>query len=95
MEDPDTVYTIYPPPGAKEIMYFGYNTCLDRVIVVLMTGSICVYRNDNIERTSILERMIHSNQIKDNHNISLSQKITSVTFSSTIPPNYDVEGQNL
>jgi hypothetical protein len=84
------ISTIYPPPGAKEVIFLGYCMNLDKIFMVLVSGTICVYRIDETE-TSILEKLLYSNQIKDSFLRNLSQGVTSVTFSSIIPPKVDVE----
>lgn len=89
-DDPQVISTIYPPPGAKEVMFFGYCMNLDRIYLVLYTGTICVYRIDETD-TSVLERLIYSTDIKDALSKPLSQHITSATFCRTIPPKFDVE----
>lgn len=69
--DPMTLSTIYPPPGAKDVMFMGYCSNKDRVFVVLTTGSLCIYRFDD-GQTAILEKLMHSNEIKDIMNRPLS-----------------------
>jgi hypothetical protein len=54
------ISTIYPPPGAKEVIFLGYCMNLDRIIVVLVSGTICVYRIDE-NQTTILEKLLYSN----------------------------------
>ena len=48
------ISTIYPPPGAKEVIFMGYCMNLDKIFLVLVSGTICVYRIDETN-TSILE----------------------------------------
>jgi len=89
-DDPYQISTIYPPPGAKEVMFLGYCMNLQRIFLVLVTGSVCVYRIDKGE-TSILEKLLYSNQIKDSMSRYLTQTITAVSFCQTIPPKFDME----
>lgn len=84
------VSTIYPPPGAKEVIFLGYCMNLDKIIVVLVSGTICVYRIDE-NKTTILEKLLYSNQIKDSLSRNLNQNVTSVTLTKIIPPKFDVE----
>ena len=44
--DPQTLSTIYPPPGAKDVMFVGYCMNKDRVFILLLTGTLCIYRFD-------------------------------------------------
>jgi len=85
-----TLSTIYPPPGAKDVMFMGYCMNKDRVFILLTTGTLCIYRFDE-GQTAILEKLMHSNEIKDIMQRSLSQSITAVTFCQTIPPKFDCE----
>lgn len=42
----------------------SYCMNLDRIFLMLVSGAICVYRINEAE-TAILEKMLHSNMIKD------------------------------
>ena len=88
--DPRMISTIYPPPGVKDVMFLGYCMNLDRIFIMLVTGTLCIYRFDESE-TAILEKLMDSNEIKDSLSRSLSQTITAVTFCQTIPPKFDTE----
>lgn len=90
-QDPSMKSTIFPPPGAKEVMFCGYSMLVDRIILVLLDGTICVYLLDEDGDASILDRIIESKSIKDAHNRNLNQQVTSVTLADTIPPNFDFE----
>lgn len=63
-EDPLIISTIFPPPGAKEVMFLNYCSNTDRIFIVLESGTICIYRLDETN-TTILENLLHQNQIKD------------------------------
>ena len=67
-QDPIMIATIFPPPGAKEVVFCGYSMLVDRIIVVLQDGTICVYRIDEEGDASILDKIIEANQIKDVNN---------------------------
>ena len=66
---------------------------LDRIFLMLVSGTICVYRINQAE-TAILEKMLESNMIKDSIGKALNQTITSICFSATIPPKFDVDIYN-
>lgn len=92
-EDSKEVSTIYPPPTAKEVVFIQYCMNLGRVFLMLISGALCIYRV-NEAGTAILERMQHPNQIRDETGKTLSQQVSSITFSSVIPPKFDVEMWN-
>lgn len=62
--NPAPISTIYPPPGAKDVLFLGYCMNLEKIIVVLVNGSICVYRIDE-SQNAILEKILNHNEIKD------------------------------
>ena len=66
---------------------------LDRIFLMLVSGTICVYRINQSD-TSILEKILESNMIKDSNFKNLNQTITSICFSETIPPKFDVDIYN-
>jgi hypothetical protein len=88
-ENPFVISTIYPPPGAREVMFLGYCCNIDRIFIVLESGTICVYRID--DNVTVLEILLHENQLKDNNGRNFSQSITSVTFCQCVPPKFDIE----
>lgn len=57
---------------------------------MLITGALCVYRM-NEAGTAILEKLQYPNQIKDDNGKVLNQEVTSICFTSVVPPKYDVE----
>jgi len=57
---------------------------------MLVSGAICVYRINEAE-TAILEKMQHSNLIKDITGKAISQTVTCISFCETIPPKLDIE----
>lgn len=87
------ISTIYPPPTAKNVVFLGYCMNLDRIFLMLVSGTICVYRINQAE-TAILEKMLQSNMIKDTAGKALNQNITSICFAATIPPWTDVDVYN-
>ena len=68
----------------------NYCSNIDRIFIVLESGSICIYRIDE-SNTTILENLLHQNQIKDSLGRNFNQQITSVTFCQTVPPKFDIE----
>jgi WD40 repeat protein len=92
-EDAQDISTIFPPPTAKEVVFLSYCMNLDRIFLMLVTGALCVYRM-NEARTAILEKMLYPNMIKDESGKVLNQVVTSICFTSVIPPKYDVEMWN-
>ena len=47
---------IFPPPGAQDVRFFDYCSTLERVLVVLVDGTICVYQVDLHSNNTFLER---------------------------------------
>lgn len=81
-ETPPTLVntTIFPPPSARDVLYLGYCMNIERVFVVLVDGTVCVYRLDDELHTAVLEKRVKSSDIKDRLGRSLTQSITSVTL---------------
>jgi len=50
-----TLSTIYPPPTAKTVMFIYYCMTLNRVFILLTSGTLCIYKIDR--DTAILEKM--------------------------------------
>jgi hypothetical protein len=51
------IATIYPPPSAKEILYIHYCMNLDRILLLLEGGAICIYHIDpDRQNTGVLEK---------------------------------------
>jgi len=58
IQDPKTcttLSTIYPPPTAKAVMFIEYCIPLERIFILLTSGTLCVYRIDR--ETAILEKL--------------------------------------
>ena len=51
--------TIYPPPTAKNVSFMAYCMNIDRIILMLASGTICVYKLVEYEN-AILEKIIES-----------------------------------
>ena len=84
-----TLSTIYPPPTAKEVMFIQYCMSLQRMFILLTSGTLCVYRID--KDTAILEKLQYPNQLKDSEGKCVSQQITAMAMASSTPPKYDCE----
>jgi len=54
--------TIYPPPTPTTVEIVIYSMKIKRVLVLLKTGSLCVYKID--KSTASLEKMIFHSQFK-------------------------------
>jgi hypothetical protein len=50
------ISTIFPPPSAKEVVFLSYNMNIDRIFLMLVNGTLCIYRI-NEAGTAILEKM--------------------------------------
>lgn len=85
------ISTIFPPPGAKEVLFCGYSMYNGRIFVVLQDGTICVYRLEEEGDTAILDKIVESKNLRDHLNRPQVQQITSVTMSEIIPPKFDFE----
>ena len=71
-EDSQLLSTIFPPPSAKEVVFLSYCMNLDRIFIMLVNGTMCIYRIDSTG-TAILEKMHSSSMIKDRNNKTLNQ----------------------
>ena len=55
--------TLYPPPSAQKIATVKHSIALNRVIVLLTNGSLCVYK---IHReTALLEKILQQSELRD------------------------------
>ena len=81
--------TIYPPPTPAEVIKVFYCMAIQRMFLMLKTGSICIY---NIDReTGTLESLSESKQLKDYEGKSMNQAITCIKNCSIEPPQHDCE----
>jgi len=48
-KNPRLIATIFPPPSAQEVIFCGYCMNLDMIFLILINGSICVYKIDENE----------------------------------------------
>ena len=55
--------TLYPPPSAQTIKKIVYSTYLDRLILLLSSSTICVYKR--VKETALLEKIMDPSEIKD------------------------------
>ena len=62
-EDQSVKCTIYPPPTPYEVVKVFYCMSINRMFLLLKTGSICVYKIN--KETGTLESLSESKSIKD------------------------------
>lgn len=74
--------------------FFDYCTTLERVIVVLVDGTICVYQVDLQNNNTFLERQVSRSEVKDSAHRPLAQDIKAACLASTVPPAVDIEASN-
>ena len=80
------VSIIYPPPSPSVIIFMHFFR--EKVFIMLSSGSFCIYR---LEINGILEEFYDFPMIKDSNQRSLTQKMSCISFSKTIPPMFDEE----
>lgn len=68
---PSNNITIFPPPGAQEVLFVGYCMNIDIIVVVLLDGTICLYKLDHEANTALLDKRIKHSEILDQANRSL------------------------
>jgi hypothetical protein len=62
--EPDVIIsTIYPPPTSNQVVKVLYCTSIQRMFLLLKTGSICVYHVE--KETGTLEQLKESKSLKD------------------------------
>ena len=81
---------IYPPPTPTSISNVIYCMAVQRVFVLLASGSLCVYNTRNRD-TATMDKLQHSKQLKDYEGKNLSQQITAMNIISVEPPCTDCE----
>lgn len=88
--EPDVILsTIYPPPTCNKVVKVFHCTSIQRMFLLLATGSICVY---NVEKeTGTLEKLKESKSLKDYEGKPMSQGITCLDTCYTRPPRHDCE----
>ena len=89
-DNPVQLSTVYPPPGAKEVVFIDYSQSANLITLLLANGNICLYFFEGKE-VSCLTQMTELHEIKDRLNRKLTQKITSITLGSVTPPKFDSE----
>ena len=82
--------TIYPPPTPNSIQQVVFCMTLNRVLLLLESGSLCIYKVDNRE-TATLDKLQFAKQIKDYEGKKLSSLITCMSIITTVPPMFDNE----
>lgn len=56
--------TVFPPPTAQQIVSMHHSMQMNRLIVFLVSGSICFYQYDSGE-TALLEKIQHLSSLRD------------------------------
>lgn len=74
--------------------FFDYCSTLERVLVVLVDGTICVYQVDLQNNNTFLERQVSRNEIKDSTGRPLAHDIKAACLACTVPPAVDIEASN-
>ena len=59
----EVISTIYPPPGATEIIQVTQCASRNEVFLLTEQGAICIYRLDHI--TGTLIKVLKASQIRD------------------------------
>ena len=90
--------TLYPPPSAQTIKKIVYSTNLDRMILLLSSSTICIYKR--VKETALLEKILDPSEIKDcEMKRAFSQQVTSMEMIHTGPDDvilpFDTEVLNL
>lgn len=74
--------TLYPPPSAQTIEKIVYSTNLDRLILLLSSSTICIYKR--VKETALLERILDPSEIKDcEMKRAFSQSVTCMEMIHT------------
>ena len=81
--------TIYPPPTPAEVIKVFYCMSIQRMFLMLKTGSICIYKID--KETGTLESLRESKSLKDYEGKNMNQAISCIRNCSIEPPKYDCE----
>jgi len=55
--------TLYPPPSAQTIKKIVYSTVLDRLVLLLSSSTVCIYKR--VKETALLEKILDPSEIKD------------------------------
>ena len=88
--EPDVIIsTIYPPPTSNQVVKVFYCTSIQRMFLLLKTGSICVYHVE--KETGTLEQLKESKSLKDYEGKPMTQGVTCLGTCHTRPPQYDCE----
>ena len=90
--------TLYPPPSAQTIKKIVYSTKLKRLILLLSSSTICIYRR--VKETALLEKILDPSEIKDcEMKRAFSQQVTCMEIFNTERPDqilpFDTEVLNL
>lgn len=90
--------TLYPPPSAQTIKKIVYSTNKDRLILLLSSSTICIYKR--VKETALLEKILDPSEIKDcEMKRAFSQQVTCMDIFNTQRANqimpFDTEVLNL
>ncbi|CAG9319560.1 unnamed protein product [Blepharisma stoltei] len=83
------VTTIYPPPTANDVKEMFYIKEIDRVLLLLYSGSMCIFRYEG--ETGLLEKIIYTGDIKDSENRAVLAPVKAFKPLNVKPPHYDCE----
>ena len=78
--------TLYPPPSAQTIKKIVYSTNLDKLILLLSSSTICIYKR--VKETALLAKILDPSEIKDSEmNRAFSQQVTCMEIFNTSSAN--------
>ena len=83
----EVISTIYPPPGATEILEIQHCTSRNEVFLLTEQGAVCIYKLDHI--TGTLLKVLKAGQIKDSKGMFMHQSICSMLITHIEPPSFD------
>lgn len=74
--------TLYPPPSAQTIKKIVYSSKLDRLILLLSSSTICIYKQ--VKETALLEKILDPSEVKDcEQKRAFSQQVTCMELVTT------------
>jgi hypothetical protein len=86
-EDHQLTCTIYPPPSGKDIEQIYFISEINRLIAILQSGTICVYKIDG--NKAFLDRLIKRDDILDQQGKPFNQSILCTCVVSNYVVKYD------
>lgn len=86
------ISVIYPPPEAENIVFLDYCMNLDKIMMLLSNGKICLYSFDRAgAQDPLLESVQDEKAIIDHDRRKLTQTISSMMICKTVPLRIDCE----